>query len=108
MTLVDAAIFAQRFGRMGGQGHPHWLGIIFMVLLVVLVVAAIVALIMWMSRTRHAGHPGTAPATLPAPTVGAVVGTSPAADARRILDERLARGEIEPDEYRSRREALDS
>ena len=28
-------------------------------------------------------------------------------DARRILDERLARGEIDPTEYRTRREALE-
>jgi uncharacterized membrane protein len=33
---------------------------------------------------------------------------SASADARRILDERLARGEIEPEEYRARREALES
>jgi putative membrane protein len=29
-------------------------------------------------------------------------------DARRILDERLARGEIDPDEYRRLREVLES
>ncbi|MDO7867056.1 SHOCT domain-containing protein [Nocardioides jiangxiensis] len=32
---------------------------------------------------------------------------SPRREARRLLDERLARGEIDPEEYRSRRRALD-
>jgi putative membrane protein len=32
----------------------------------------------------------------------------PFSDARRMLDERLARGEIEPEDYQRRRELIDS
>jgi putative membrane protein len=32
----------------------------------------------------------------------------PPSDARRVLDERLARGEIEPEDYQRRRELIDS
>ncbi len=108
MTLVDAAILGQRAGRYSGH-RPHWIGIVFMSLLVVLVIAGIVALIVWASRSRSTAHPVAA---APAPPVPVASGGSPAAsasaDARRILDERLARGEIEPDEYRARRDALES
>ncbi len=108
MTLVDAALFGQRAGRFGGH-RPHWMGLVVMSLLVALVIAAIVALIVWISRTRH---PVSPVAAAPAPPVGASAATAaavaPSTDARRILDERLARGEIDPDDYRARRDALDS
>jgi len=108
MTLVDAAIFGQRAGRLGGH-RPHWIGLVLVSLLVALVIAGLVALIIWISRSRRAGHPVAA---APAPPVGAsattVAAVAPPVDARRILDERLARGDIDPDDYRARREALDS
>jgi len=108
MTLVDAAIFGQRAGRLGGH-RPHWIGLVLVSLLVALVIAGLVALIIWISRSRRTGHPVAA---APAPPVGAspttVAAVAPPVDARRILDERLARGDIDPDDYRARREALDS
>ena len=109
MTFVDAAILGQRMGRFNDD-RPHWLGIVFMVLLFVLVVAGIVALITWMSRSRHAHAvpAGAGPAMAPVPSASGAVAASPALDARRILDERLARGEIDAEEYRTRREALES
>jgi len=99
MTLVDAAILGQRVGRFGGHHRAGWIAVLFLVLVVALVVTAIVALIVWMSRTRQPA--GAGPSGPPVPPVG------PAVDARRILDERLARGEIDPAEYRTRREALE-
>lgn len=107
MTLVDAAILGQRVGRFGGH-RPHWLGLLFVALLFVLVVAGIVALITWLSRSRHLQAVPAGAASAPPPPASSVVAASSTLDARRILDERLARGEIDPDEYRARRDALES
>jgi putative membrane protein len=107
MTLVDAAILGQRAGRFGGH-RPHWMGLVFMSLLVALVIAGIVALIVWISRTRHPAHSLAAAPAPPVPVGPAATSAPTPGDARRILDERLARGEIEPDDYRARREALES
>jgi putative membrane protein len=49
------------------------------------------------SRIRVAQHPGPGAAALP-PVPGG---------ARQLLDDRLARGEIDVEEYRVRRDALD-
>jgi putative membrane protein len=107
MPTASLAILGQMAGRAGRYGghRPHWIGIVVMALLVALVVAGLVALIVWLSRPRHStthaavAAPGAVPGAPPAP---------PALDARRILDERLARGEIDTDDYRARREALES
>lgn len=107
MPTASLALLGQMAGRAGRYGghRPHWIAIIVMALLVALAVAALVALIVWLSRSRHSAvHaattvPGAVPGAPPAP---------PALDARRILDERLARGEIDADDYRARREALES
>jgi putative membrane protein len=64
-------------------------------LLAILLVAAIVALVAY---TTNRAKPA-APAATRAPDEG---------QARRILDERLARGEIAPEEYRERRQALET
>lgn len=107
MTLVDAAILGQRAGRYGGH-RPHWMGLVFVSLLVALVIAGIVALIIWISRTRYpvAATPA-APVGADSAATAASMSAAPG-DARRILDERLARGEIEPEDYRARRDALES
>jgi len=62
-----------------------------MLLFWVIVIAGIVLLVRWAGGPRGQATP-------PAPT-------SPP-DARRILDERFARGEIDEDEYRRRRDTL--
>lgn len=38
---------------------------------------------------------------------GGVAGTAGPGEARRLLDERFARGEIDPEDYRVRRDLLD-
>lgn len=109
MPTASLALLGQLAGRAGRyDGHrPHWIGLVVMALLVALAVAGLVALVVWLSRSRHSAAPVAAPAgagsgTPPAPP------SPPTLDARRILDERLARGEIDTDDYRARREALES
>lgn len=62
---------------------------------------AVAALIVLVVRSFTAGPPSPPPG--PPPTHG----RPPQSNARAILEERLARGEITPDEYREIRRALD-
>jgi len=56
----------------------------------------------WIRKPKHGPHHGG-----PHPEPGAPHNPQPGpSDAQRILDERLARGEIEIDDYRARRDAL--
>ena len=87
-------------GWYGGTGWGTWLVMVLvMVLFWTLVVVGIVALLRWTATPR--------PAT---PRQGAVDGSrpSPGDAARAVLDERLARGEIDEAEYRSRLATLRS
>ncbi|HEX7717920.1 MAG TPA: SHOCT domain-containing protein [Marmoricola sp.] len=80
-----------RWDRMhdGGAG---WFMVLLMIVLVVAVVVAAVAILR-----------GTVPSTHAAPAAPAPRG----ADPRAILQERLARGEIDEDDFRARMRALD-
>jgi putative membrane protein len=83
---------AMMFWDSGGwpwwQAGPMWLAVIaFWALLIWIVYALVIGIA---RKPDQAGRK--------APQAGT---------ARRILDERLARGEIEPEEYRRLREALD-
>ena len=81
----------------GGMRHAVGLrGGLFLAFLVLLLIVAIVALLLSMSQRRrdNVGHDG------------GVRDGSPAGSALRILDERLARGEIDVDDYTSRRNVL--
>lgn len=78
-------------------------------------VVALWSLLIWLvvSAVRRTTGPSTpsAPPSPPAPgapgSAGATaVPSSPTAGAEQILAERLARGEIDPDEYRQRLDAL--
>jgi putative membrane protein len=76
----------------GGWGWGAWLAMGLMMLAFVGVLVAVLVVVL-RSPTRHAGEP-----------------TSEARDrsdeARRILDVRFARGEIDADEYAQRRDVL--
>lgn len=74
------------FGGMGwGAG---FLGPIFMVLFWVLLIAGTVWLVLAIGGQARGGQ------------------TSPRSSAQAILDERLARGEIEVDEYKARKASI--
>jgi putative membrane protein len=79
-----------RWGTMHDNG-TGWLMVVLMLVLVVAVVVAAVALFR-----------GWSPAT----STHAAAGSRPA-DPRAILQERLARGEIDEQDYRTRMRALD-
>lgn len=98
MTVAD------RGGRGGmmGRGHDGF-GWVFPVVCLVIFVAAAAVLVWLLMRNRTtaaaAGAPtAAAPVAPPAP--------NPLAGAEAILAERLARGEISPDDYRAAAAAL--
>ncbi len=75
-----------------GHGSSDWLGMsLLMVLLVALTAAVVVVLVRSLGgrdAAQGTGHEGGS------------------AQAQRLLDERLARGEIDEDDYRTRRDLL--
>lgn len=75
-------------GWYGNGGQMQWLGWIMMVGWLALLAAAVAAGIYLVTRSRR------------------VAGPAPGPGARQILDARFARGEIDSDEYRLRRDAL--
>lgn len=81
-----------------GMGYGGWWGL-GMALLWLLLLAALALLVAWVAR--GAGPGGSA--TGPTPHVDAHHGST---TARRILDERFARGEVDEDTYRRSRDAL--
>ena len=89
-------------GYMGGMGPGMWVGHLLGMLVLLALVAAVVWLLLRLNRTR-VGVVGT-----PVPT--AAPGAAPVApqprDALALLDERLARGDIEVSDYETRRRAL--
>jgi putative membrane protein len=84
----------QRYGyyRFGG---PHWGMIILGVIACVAFVAVVAWIILTLLRQRD-GHPHPHQPPPPGGSGGAL----------KILEERFARGEIDEDEYRSRRDLL--
>jgi putative membrane protein len=88
-------VFWDRYGMGWGWG---W---IWVILPLLLIVGAIVVLVILLTRTSAGSthHPGASP---PDHRFG-----PPPTPARTIVEERLARGEITPDEYREIVRALD-
>ena len=85
-----------------GMGAAGWWGIgLGMLIFWGIVIAGIVLLVRWaIGSNRGQAAPPAAPPTPAPPEV------AQAHDAQRILDERFARGEIDDDEYRRRRDIL--
>jgi uncharacterized membrane protein len=90
-----------------GPGGPHHVGfffgpgprgagpfVVFLVLLLLVAAVALVVLLVRQERTRRQG------------ALAATGGASASLDALRILDERLAKGEIEAEDYKVRRDLL--
>ncbi|MEI6700377.1 MAG: SHOCT domain-containing protein [Actinomycetota bacterium] len=71
------------------MGHNNW---IWMLLLMVLLLGVLAVVLLAVFGNRHLHHPR-----------GQMQHQN---DALKILDERLARGEIEPEEYRTRKSVL--
>ena len=99
LLATSAPAFAQFGpGDHGFRGHGrrgHWLGF----LVILAGIAAIVALTWFVARRQSVGSAATSAPVPPAPP-------SPTAHAESILAERLARGEIGPDDYRASLSAL--
>ena len=101
-TLFFALLFPAQawadgaFGPGGGDGFYHmWgggmiFGPLMMILFLILIVMAVVAIVRWLG-----GGSTMPPANMPK-------------SALNILDERFAHGEIEQDEYESRKRTLSS
>ena len=112
-TMMLAAGFAGdnmhgRFGD-GGAHHPVLRAIMFVVFLAV--VAGLIWSLVALSRAKKRAAAATASAATTtsaaaAAPAGHQSGTSAAPSALQILDERLARGEIEPSDYEARKRLL--
>jgi putative membrane protein len=85
-----------------GMGFGGWWALgLGMLLFWGVVIAVIVLLVRWAGGSRHREHVPPAAGPQAAPPVA-----PPPDQAQRILDERFARGEIDAEEYRLRRDVL--
>jgi putative membrane protein len=87
-------------GPFGGDGTLAAFVLLVLFVIVIAALALLITLFIRRSRFAHrfAGAPGAGFATYRTP--------SPTSDALRILDERFARGEIDADDYKQRRDLL--
>lgn len=76
--------------HVGGGGNGGWILMLVMMVILILVVVAVLWYVMGNPRRRATDGPAA----------------PPHATAEQLLAERLARGEIDPDEYRARMAAL--
>jgi len=90
---------------MHGHWHEHgrrgWGGWPMLALMVLLWALLVVLMVSWWRHRDHRTEVGPPPPPPPSPAM-----TRPS--AREILAERLARGEIDPDDYRNRLATLDA
>jgi putative membrane protein len=89
--------FLAQHGRMMGPGgervfefgaHHYWLGPVAMLLIFAMLVAGAIIIVRLLTNRPHQGTPSRGPL--------------------QILEERFAKGEIDEEEFRTRREALRS
>lgn len=87
-------------GPFGGNGPLAAFVLLVLFVIVIAALALLITIFIRRSRFAHrfAGTPGAGVATYWHP--------SPTSDALRILDERFARGEIDADDYKQRRDLL--
>jgi putative membrane protein len=85
------SVFAEMMDHHDGGGRGHGLGWLIVIVVLLGLVAVVVWAVMRITTARHAAS---------APPSGA------SRSAEEILAERLARGEIDADEYRERLSAL--
>jgi putative membrane protein len=83
----------ERWGRMHDSDGVGWVMVLLMLIVVIAVVVAVVALLRGTTTISPAARPA-------APRAGAP-------DARTILQERFARGDIDEEDFRARMRALD-
>ena len=76
-------------GMMWGGGSGWFMGPFMMLLFLLVVVAVVVLVVRWLGGS------------------GGLPGTVQGSNARRILEERFARGEIDEEEFRRRKQALE-
>ena len=81
-----------RWGTMHDQDGSGWVMVILMLIVTIAVIVALVAVLR---------------GVIPATGGRSVAGGGHAQDARRILQERFARGDLDEDEFRARMRALD-
>ncbi len=92
-----------QFGHIGNTGGAGF----FIVMFVLLILFAIgVGVLIWL-LLRHSNGQLAQPQTMNPLMASATAQPGVVSSARTILDERFARGEIDADEYRSRRLHLD-
>ncbi|HTK68109.1 MAG TPA: SHOCT domain-containing protein [Pseudonocardia sp.] len=85
-------VMSMMWGGYGGWGWGHWLGMgIGMILFWGLIITGVVLLVRYLGSARDSRGPG---------------GDGGSADPERILAERFARGDIDEEDYRQRREVL--
>jgi len=85
-----------------GNGGGHWGMWILMIVAMVVFWGALAWIIVTLVRQRN--HPAGTPLAPPGPAPSTPAASS---DGRRILDERLARGEIDEDDYVRRRALIE-
>jgi uncharacterized membrane protein len=93
-AVIVTANVAFAEGRLGPHGRRRGGQFLFFLPLLILFAIAALLLVLWQVRHPVAPRPPTALPMAP-PT------TSPTLNAEAILADRLARGEITPDEYRA-------
>lgn len=101
LELMNALCRFNRFDWRGDRPDRFfmmWPGMLIGLVVLVLVIVGIVFLVRALVRSGRSGN------TPPAPPVPPVFPND--SKALQILDERLARGEISPEEYRQRKEEL--
>ncbi len=102
-TMTLAADFAgeNMQGRFGDGSAHHPVMRAIMVVVFLAVVAGLIWSLVALSRAKKRANAATA-----TPVTAAAGNTTATASALQILDERLARGEIEPADYEARKRLL--